>query len=475
MANLKFKARGLSNPQSKTRIYFCCHPKDFEPYFDIISNAVLSEIDCAIWYCDNLARDKYFFDDLSSMKLFVVPVTPNLIKVPNEIIDSEISFAKEHKIPILPIVTEKGLEDDFCHKWGSFCSIELKDTLTSSREFQENLKSLLSSYLIVKEHEGSWIFLSHSSRDIEKVRIIRNEFEKHKQNPLAFHLKCLRTDTQEGCKELEDLIKREIDARDWFVFCESEAAKKSTYVNMEKEYVLNRGKKKIYSIDMSLPIDEILKKVDEICVGVKLFISYQNESKHFVKILASELSNYDFDVWYDERLISGESFNDTIANEIRQTSAYGFFIAIISEGYEQSYCCQIELPFAIMNNTKVIPILIGDVPIPALLKQHKCYRLPKLPKAEDIRLIAELIEAETRRQIKGPICQADAYNAISRINEKLNYENRYHPEEAVLEHVTGALDDYLEIYRFPCCGKTIVVGDGPVSRFRSDGCCCDNE
>ena len=226
---------------------------------------------------------------------------------------------------------------------------------------------------------------------------------------------------------------------------------------------------------MSLPIDEILKKVNEICIGVKLYISHRKKNRHFVKILTSELSNYDFDVWYDERLTPGEYFYDSITHELEQTSKYGFFIAIISEGYEQSYCGQVELPLAITNNTKIIPILIGNVEIPEPLKQYKCYRLPNLPKAEDVRLIAELIESETRRQIKGPICQADAYNAISKINEKLNYENRYHPQEAVLDHVTGSSDDYLEIYRFPCCGKTIVVGDGPVSRFRSDGCCCENE
>ena len=66
-----------------------------------------------------------------------------------------------------------------------------------------------------------------------------------RQNPLAFHLKCLKTDTVEGRQELEGLIKREIDSRDWFVFCESDAAKKSQYVNMEKEYIIKSGKKKI--------------------------------------------------------------------------------------------------------------------------------------------------------------------------------------------------------------------------------------
>ena len=33
-------------------------------------------------------------------------------------------------------------------------------------------------------------------------------------------------------------------------------------------------------------------------------------------------------------------------------------------------------------------------------------------------------------------------------------------------------DDYIEVYEFPCCGLKVAVGDGPVSRFRADGCCC---
>ena len=92
---------------------------------------------------------------------------------------------------------------------------------------------------------GCWIFLSHSSKDIDKVRIIRNEFEKYSHNPLAFHLRCLNADTPEGKLELDNLIKREIDSREWFVFCESDAARKSQYVNMEKEYIIKSGKKKI--------------------------------------------------------------------------------------------------------------------------------------------------------------------------------------------------------------------------------------
>ncbi len=55
---------------------------------------------------------------------------------------------------------------------------------------------------------GCWIFLSHSSHDIEKVHLVRNEFERLGHNPLAFHLKCLSTDTEEGQHELDSLITR---------------------------------------------------------------------------------------------------------------------------------------------------------------------------------------------------------------------------------------------------------------------------
>ena len=63
---------------------------------------------------------------------------------------------------------------------------------------------------------GGYIFISHSHNDIEKVRKIRNLLEKDGFEPLCFYLKCLS-----NANEIEDLIKREIDAREWFIFVNS--------------------------------------------------------------------------------------------------------------------------------------------------------------------------------------------------------------------------------------------------------------
>ena len=57
-----------------------------------------------------------------------------------------------------------------------------------------------------------YVFISHSHKDIKKVRKIRNMIENSGFEPLYFFLKCLTDDVVEG------LIKREIDARDWFVY-----------------------------------------------------------------------------------------------------------------------------------------------------------------------------------------------------------------------------------------------------------------
>lgn len=66
-----------------------------------------------------------------------------------------------------------------------------------------------------ENNSNSWIFVSHSHHDLEKVRKIRNYLEMHGANPLLFFLKCLNDDDA----RLPELINDEILARNWFVLC----------------------------------------------------------------------------------------------------------------------------------------------------------------------------------------------------------------------------------------------------------------
>ena len=83
----------------------------------------------------------------------------------------------------------------------------------------------------IKNSEGGYIFISHSHKDIKKVRKIRNKLEDNGFEPLCFYLKCMNDDT-----EIEDLIKREIDAREWFLFVDSKNSRESKWVSLERDY-----------------------------------------------------------------------------------------------------------------------------------------------------------------------------------------------------------------------------------------------
>ena len=93
--------------------------------------------------------------------------------------------------------------------------------------------------------KGGYVFLSHSHADIDKVRKIRNALENEGFEPLCFYLKCLSEDN-----EIEELIKREIDAREWFVFVNSENSRNSKWVTLEREYINKTNAKKILTVDI---------------------------------------------------------------------------------------------------------------------------------------------------------------------------------------------------------------------------------
>ena len=106
------------------------------------------------------------------------------------------------------------------------------------------------------EPQGAWIFVSHSNRDIEKVREIRNELERRGHNPVLFFLKCMET-TEADDRLLWQLIEREIKAREWFILCDSPNARNSAAVWREMELVksMAREGKVVETIDLGRDLE----------------------------------------------------------------------------------------------------------------------------------------------------------------------------------------------------------------------------
>ena len=114
MVKILCRTKGNANPKGKPRVFFSCHPEDFERYFDKICEDIFKTHDCAIFYTEDMnaviaEEDKA--TDLESNNLFIVPVTFRLLSKPNRAMDADIPFALEKHIPVLPFMMEPGIDE----------------------------------------------------------------------------------------------------------------------------------------------------------------------------------------------------------------------------------------------------------------------------------------------------------------------------------------------------------------------------
>ena len=113
MGALNYKTRGDSSPAGKARVYFTCHPADFPLCFRRITDDILGQQNCAIWYLNPEEEpDPVRYEaDLEQMQLFVIPVTARFLKEPNRARLADFPYAAAHHKPVLPIMMEDGLLD----------------------------------------------------------------------------------------------------------------------------------------------------------------------------------------------------------------------------------------------------------------------------------------------------------------------------------------------------------------------------
>ena len=189
MGNLKYKARGNSSPHGKPRVYFCCHPEDFEVYFQSVTDEILAMQNCTVWYADrDTVRDEEFLADLRQIQLFVMPITKKLLSTPNDALDVEFGFAVKNHIPVLPLMQESGLEEEFNKKCGDLQFLDKHTVDETAIQYEEKLQNYLESVLVgdtiaekIRASFDAYAFLSYRKKDRkyaqELMRLIhRNEF-----------------------------------------------------------------------------------------------------------------------------------------------------------------------------------------------------------------------------------------------------------------------------------------------------------
>ena len=190
MAEFKVKIKGGADPHDKPRVYFCCHPDDFDRYFEKICEDVFKTHDPAIYYTEDMSEaldENNINVDLRRMNLFLVPITFRLMNEPCRAMAVDIAYAKEKNIPILPFMMESGIDEIYSlpKNFGERQYLSPFSSDKTGISYENKLENYLKSILIsdemakrVRAAFDAYIFLSYRKKDRryadELMRIIHN-------------------------------------------------------------------------------------------------------------------------------------------------------------------------------------------------------------------------------------------------------------------------------------------------------------
>ncbi|MBV8862986.1 MAG: toll/interleukin-1 receptor domain-containing protein [Mycobacterium sp.] len=174
-------------------------------------------------------------------------------------------------------------------------------------------------------HAGSLIFLSHSHNDINEVRRVRDALEAKGHNPLLFFLKCLDDNS-----ELDDLIRREIEARNFFLLCDSPNAQSSRWVQHEVELIKSMNGKVYRSIDLGGPWQPQLDIIDDLSRQATVFMCYAHRDRTIADQMVRKLRALDYRVLNFRDITPGTSWTEELHQLIDTALANGSVVLLMS-------------------------------------------------------------------------------------------------------------------------------------------------
>ncbi len=172
---------------------------------------------------------------------------------------------------------------------------------------------------------------------------MREIFESLNYEPLLFYLKCLDDDND----ELEDFIKREIDARNIFVYCKSRNSENSIWVQKELQYIRNSDARRLYTIDIDLALDQtlvtLLISLSDFVKRNNIYISCSHQDEEICQKIRIFLIKHGYSIIRFESFDYKDEHDETLKEIIKN----GIFMPIITKKYLDSIYCMSELESAL--------------------------------------------------------------------------------------------------------------------------------
>lgn len=202
----------------------------------------------------------------------------------------------------------------------------------------------------------AWIFVSHTSKDLEKVRNVRDHLESVGAQPILFFLKCLSDHD-----EIDDLIKREIEARYFFLLCDSQEARKSKWVKDEISHVRSLSGRRIDVINLDADWRSQLSRMTGLVASASAFLSFSKKDQEGVEKIRRILALHDFATFDPlSDTSAGEDWPRAVEEALELTLRDGFFLHFLTIHSLSSKWCMLEAEKAVLRRIKgrYIPICL---------------------------------------------------------------------------------------------------------------------
>jgi hypothetical protein len=215
-----------------------------------------------------------------------------------------------------------------------------------------------------RSDEGAWIFVSHSHQDLRDVRRVRDALEAKGHQPLLFFLKCLGDDA-----EVDGLICREIEARQFFVLCDSPNARASRWVQQEVRLINNLADKVRVNLSLDGDWKTQLEVIDELSRRATVFFSYARRSEASRRVAAeleAGLRARDYRVVQGVDPPPGVDWFDMVSRVIDEAVEQGFVLVLLSPEALAADFVAAEVQYALKRRVElgqtssIVPILVDQ-------------------------------------------------------------------------------------------------------------------
>lgn len=360
MSLLQFVSRSGSLKADMPKIYYCCHPDDFDAHFRELCADLFSVNDyCAVFY-EAKPNEGYDAEELLSllggMKLFVVPVTEKLLSQPSRATGLEIPFAlgsldmaitaEYPRIPVLPILLEEDLIDRFngSKVFSGIQFLNKTENDATAIGYREKLEKYLNAVLVsaddlsgINAQFAAKLFLSYRKKDRELARELMKRIHDY---DICRDVAIWYDEFLTPGESFEDNIMEQLNNCDLFMMSVSPSFEEpENYVRQHEYPEARRKNKSIVAAQMSDFDENSLSNLEELYPGIgKLMIDAADTQK-----LGEHLKNGLLEAGLDEEALRrsdpehlyymGLAFKAGVMAEANPTKAIGLFEQAFGGGY----------------------------------------------------------------------------------------------------------------------------------------------